>query len=100
MKGTLYLIHFDRPISEGHTSQHYLGFAEELMPRFYAHLHGRGARLTQVAVERGIGFELVRAWQGNRSDERRLKNQKNAPRLCPHCSERPQHVGRLTEIEL
>lgn len=56
------------------------------MPRLYAHLYGRGARLTQVAHERGIGFTVVRVWEDvDRKFERQLKNRKSSPRLCPIC---------------
>lgn len=56
------------------------------MPRIYAHLHGQGARLTEVAHERGIGFTVVRVWEdATRGDERKIKNRKNAPELCPLC---------------
>jgi hypothetical protein len=39
-----------------------------------------------AAVERGIGFTVVRTWQGGRDVERQLKRQRNAPRMCPRCS--------------
>jgi hypothetical protein len=51
----------------------------------------------QVAKERGIGFQIVRIWPGDRTLECQLKNQKNAPKLCPIC--RVAHkvpVGQLT----
>lgn len=86
---TVYLLHFDRPISNGHTTQHYLGFAVDgrLRDRLGAHAAGRGARLTAVARERGIGWRLVRTWPGaTRSDERNLKNRKNGHQLCPLCT--------------
>lgn len=83
--GVVYLLHFERPISEQHTAQHYLGWAYHLGSRIEAHLHGRGARLTQVAKARGITFEIAAVWPGDRTYERKLKNQKHAPRLCPIC---------------
>jgi hypothetical protein len=97
--GTVYLLHFLDRINPGSPCRHYLGFAEELMPRLHAHRFGHGARLTQVANERGIGFELVRAWKGSRRDERRLKNQHNGPRFCPLCNDRPRSPD-LEEIRL
>jgi hypothetical protein len=37
-------------------------------------------------VAAGIGFQLVRTWEGDRTLERTLKNRHNAPaRLCPLC---------------
>ena len=84
---TVYLLHFERPISDKHTCQHYLGWCKDLEDRTDEHRRGTGARLTQVAKERGIKFEVVRTWEGgDRKLERRLKNQKGSPRLCPICS--------------
>lgn len=83
-----YLLHFDRPISEAHTCQHYLGYtAQSIKARIADHRAGRGARLTQVAKERGIGFRVVRIWRhGTRSLERQLKNKHCGPALCPVCN--------------
>lgn len=83
----VYLIHFDRPISPKHTCQHYLGYAEDVEARIKAHRAGNGSRLCEVAAERGIGFRVVRIWpDGDRTFERKLKNRKNAPKLCPCCN--------------
>jgi len=84
--GTVYLLHLEKPLSENHTSQHYIGYADRLKERIAHHESGTGARFTQVAIERNIGFTLVRKWHGDRSLERRLKNQKHAARLCPVCN--------------
>ena len=62
----VYLLHFDRPVSPDHTSQHYLGFAEtmeSLQQRLIHHEDGNGARITAAAAARGIGFECVRVWR-------------------------------------
>lgn len=84
--GTVYLLHFDRKIS-GHAG-HYIGFSTKLEKRLEAHENGSGARLVEVATERGIRFELVRTWRrATRTFERQLKNRKNAARLCPICRE-------------
>ena len=85
MSGYVYLLHFNKPISDNHTCQHYTGWAEDLDRRLACHRSGNGARLTEVASDLGIDFELVRAWKGSRTDERRLKNAKCAPRFCPYC---------------
>lgn len=87
-----YLIHFHTPIAPGrHTTQHYLGYApKRLRDRIATQRKGQGARLVQVAIERGIGFTVVRTWQkGSRKLERQLKNQKNARRFCPVCQGTP-----------
>jgi predicted GIY-YIG superfamily endonuclease len=86
----VYLLHFAKPIAPGrHTCQHYLGSAIDVDARLHEHLTGKGARLCQVAIERGIDFEVVRVWQTEpgaaRQMERRLKNQKMGNRLCPIC---------------
>lgn len=90
--GYCYLLHFEQPIAPGrHTTQHYLGYtSKRLRDRIASHRKGQGARLTQVAKERGIGFICVRTWRGtNRSFERRLKNRKEGPALCPVCQGKP-----------
>jgi predicted GIY-YIG superfamily endonuclease len=84
----VYLLHFDRPISDNHTTQHYIGSAVDLGPRLNAHRFGRGARLTQVALERNNPFVVAQTWEAPgeaRQLERQLKARKNAPLLCPIC---------------
>lgn len=86
---TVYLLHFSEPIAPGrHTCQHYIGYADDLAPRIHAHAHGQGARLTQVAVARGISFVVARTWDGNRQLERQLKRRHDGPALCPICNGR------------
>jgi predicted GIY-YIG superfamily endonuclease len=83
-----YLLHFSEKISDH--AGHYLGSAKDLDHRLGEHARGQGARLTQVAVERGISWDLVRTWPGGRQQEYRLKRQHNGPRLCPLCRPRLQ----------
>ncbi len=80
----VYLIHFTEPLAH---ARHYTGWTpdDNLDNRLSDHRSGRGARITQVAVERGIGLELSRTWQGGRTRERQLKNQGGASRHCPTC---------------
>jgi len=94
-RGYVYLLHFDKPISEHHTAQHYIGWAYRLDSRMQQHLRGRGARFTQVARERGIGFVIAATWPGDRTYERTLKQKKHAARLCPICK-RAAPAGQLT----
>ena len=96
MRGIVYLLHFERPISDRHTCQHYTGWALDLNARMTMHRAGKGARLTQIAVARGIGFEVVRTWEGSRDLERWLKNGKRAPRLCPMCCQ--MHGRRCPDV--
>jgi len=96
--GYVYLLHFERPISEKHTAQHYIGWAYHLGSRMQQHLKGRGARFTQVAKERGIPFVIAAAWPGDRTYERELKRKKHASRLCPIC--RKAHDPRQLALDL
>lgn len=91
MNGSVYSIHFERPISDVNHCRHYLGWAKDLESRIAQHKAGTGARLCQVAIEQGINFDVVRTWQGDRKLERKLKNLKNSPRLCPICSGETSH---------
>jgi hypothetical protein len=94
---TIYLLHLDSPLSPSSPSRHYIGYTRHVPSRMQAHLTGRGARFMQVARERGIGFVISRTWQGDRSFERRLKNRKEGPRLCPIC--RKAHAIMALELE-
>jgi predicted GIY-YIG superfamily endonuclease len=78
----VYLLHLERPYKH---ARHYLGHATNLQARLAQHAAGNGARLLQVVMEAGIGWTLARTWLGGRELERRLKRQKNSPRLCPIC---------------
>lgn len=84
----VYLLHFSQPISPIRTTQHYIGFATDLDDRIREHRLGKGARLTQVAVERGIKLVVAEVWVGGYSLERQLKRQKNHRRFCPICNRR------------
>lgn len=82
-KPFVYLLHFDRPL---HHARHYLGSTRDLAQRMADHQDGRGANLTGIIRNLGIGWTLVRVWHGGRQKERRLKRQKHGPRLCPICN--------------
>jgi predicted GIY-YIG superfamily endonuclease len=95
VKGTVYLLCFDRPISSLHTCRHYLGWASDLGARLQEHAAGGGARLTQVAISRGIGWVVARTWEGQtRKDERSKKRGSHGMRLCPLCKARRPGAGR------
>lgn len=88
-----YLLHFEPGYKH---ARHYLGHAVDIEPRIHAHLHGRGARLTQVALEAGCALVLVRVWEdGDRKLERRLKNWHGSGRLCPICHGEPVQMPLL-----
>lgn len=90
---TVYLLHLSAPLSQGldprtgkeRAATHYLGSANDLETRLEQHRNGTGARMMEVCKERGISFELARTWKGGRLEERKLKNRKASPRLCPIC---------------
>lgn len=86
----VYLLHFSEPISPSHTCQHYIGSTDNLEQRLEKHRKGQGARLTQVANERNIDFVLAWVWEGDKTEERKLKNRKNSPKLCPFCQRKLQ----------
>jgi predicted GIY-YIG superfamily endonuclease len=86
---TCYLIHLDQKLGSSHPNggaQHYLGTSQDVEQRLITHREGRGARILAAAVERGIGFDVVRTWDGGRELEKKLKAFHNAPRMCPRCS--------------
>jgi predicted GIY-YIG superfamily endonuclease len=94
-KGVTYLLHLERPLSPGHTAQHYTGWTDALDARLAEHAAGRGARFTQVALERGIGWRLARTWPGEtRRDERRHKTGAHGARLCLICREARRRAGK------
>jgi len=84
----IYLIHFERPL---HHARHYLGFCEDggLEARLERHATGRGSKLMKAVQQAGIRWCVVRTWpDGTRDEERRLKNRKNTPCLCPVCTQK------------
>lgn len=89
--GTVYLLHFDQPVSD--RARHYLGWASDLAARLEAHREGRGARLMEVVKERGITWHVSRTWEGSRDRERAIKDRAESPRLCPDCTPSPRPVA-------
>jgi predicted GIY-YIG superfamily endonuclease len=89
MKGTIYLLHFNRPYKH---AAHYIGYTRDLSARLESHANGTGARLVEVITQAGITFQLARTWQGTRKTERSLKNRGGAKRICPLCN--PQAMNR------
>lgn len=102
---TVYLLHLKTPLPRGISrcgtplqAGHYIGFADDLVERILKHADGHGARFTQVCVERGIDWQLARTWEGGQADrrfERRLKNGKWGPRLCPICNPNAMNLMKL-----
>lgn len=86
--GTVYLLHFDRPL--GH-ARHYLGHTDGPLERRLAQHGGpNGAALMRHVAAAGIGWRLARTWDGDRHRERQLKNQGGHTRHCPICRATPK----------
>lgn len=94
-----YILHFEGRIgttTQG-TAEHYCGSAQNLRERFLQHLGGcgaGGARLTEVANERGIRFFMAVAFQTENTEDARAyeayfkKSAKNGRRCCPKCGKK------------
>ena len=99
MSGNLvYTLHLWPPL--GHAA-HYTGTTPErrLAQRLTDHALGRGARLTQVQIERGGFWVLAQTQAGGRATERRLK-QHGATRRCEVCKAAGAYQsGQLTAPE-
>lgn len=96
----VYLLHLNSPLSSKHTTQHYIGFANDVDARIKHHHNGTsGVRMMRVAYERGIGFVVARVWEdGTKQFERELKDRyKNATRLCPICQKQKLQKKNLSD---
>lgn len=107
---TVYLIHLEEAVGKAQTdeeraanglpprvrafkkvSRHYIGAtadnsAEALHERLHTHYAGHGSKFLAAAREQGIRFTVAKVWpEGDFELERKLKNRKNAPKLCPVC---------------
>jgi hypothetical protein len=83
-RSLVYTLHLWPPVAH---AKHYTGTArnEKRLPeRLADHALGRGARLTQVQVERGGSWVLAQTEPGGTSRERQLK-QRGAARRCQVC---------------
>ena len=83
-RSLVYTLHLWPPVAH---AKHYTGTArtEQRLPeRLADHALGRGARLTQVQVERGGSWVLAQTEPGGTSRERQLK-QRGAARRCQVC---------------
>lgn len=83
----IYILEFERPIGNLSNpkgqARFYLGYCDDsrLSDRLSEHKAGKGAALTRYAVAAGIGFVVAATLPGTKEDERRLKRQKNTPRI-------------------
>lgn len=87
-KGYIYLLHFRESYKH---ARHYMGFSEEHPEkdggRIDQHHQGKGSRLTSVFYQNQIDFEVAWIREGDRNEERRLKNMGGASRICPICKQ-------------
>lgn len=80
----VYIIEFSAPLgSDKHSARYYIGSCRDdlLDERLAAHRSGRGAAITRAAAERGIDMQIIITFPGGRDEERKIKRQKNTPRL-------------------
>lgn len=91
--GYVYLLHFDQPLAH---ARHYIGFTTDIDGRLRRHERGGGSCLIAAIAGRNIGYIVARVWRGDGNFERKLKRQKNGPRLCPIC-ERLRNERKASE---
>lgn len=90
----IYIIKFSKPLGNPENprgqAKYYLGYCEDhrLNERLDEHKVGLGSSITRWAVNHGISLNLVAVLDGDRTEERRLKNQKNTPRIVKKYMER------------
>jgi hypothetical protein len=91
---SLYLVHFTRRF--GHAG-HYLGYSDgHPVFRLQHHANGTGANLLRHVHNAGIGWHLTRVWTcGDRTLERRIKNNGSSEQVCPACRAIGGHRHRL-----
>ena len=83
-KSNVYLIHFETNLKH---ARHYIGATDDVEARLKRHRKGAGANILRVCNDKGISYKVVRVWEDKPIGfERRLKNRKEAPALCPICN--------------
>lgn len=87
--GTVYLLHFDQPIGSSNPrgkAQHYIGYYDNARRISHHKNNTSGVKIIEAFNACGIKFTIARKWKNvPKSFERRLKNRKEAPALCPIC---------------
>jgi hypothetical protein len=101
--GWVYTLHLDPPLAH---ARHYTGFKKavecqekDVEHRLAEHEAGRGARLTQVQLERGGTWRLASVEPGTRDRETQLK-ERGATRRCEICKAEAQADELEAEQEL
>lgn len=82
----VYILKFSEPLGNPNnphgTAQYYVGWSSNVAARVEHHRAGRGASITKAARQRGIQLEVVVVIPGApKTEERRIKAQKNTPRF-------------------
>ena len=97
-RGKVYTLHFWPKLAH---AGHYTGTTRRpLRERLTDHALGRGARITQVQVERGGYWVLGDEQPGGRVRERQLKNQHNGALHCGVCKAlKGYERGQLSQDE-
>jgi len=96
----VYGLHFIDPLSEFHTSQHYIGscMKHNLFKRLHAHAYGKSnVPYIKAYFNKGIPFVVFALWTGDRKLERHIKNYKNSKKLCPICRDRRLLLEQIIE---
>ena len=96
----IYLIHLETKLKH---AGHYLGFVESesnLINRIEYHMNGRGSLFLKAVKEAGINYKVVRLKEGDRNEERRIKNTKNVSKYCPICKNRCTYEEAISIEEL
>lgn len=91
----VYFLQFAEPIGTAkHKAQFYIGWTSDrnLDRRIEDHKAGRGSAITKAVVALGIQIEHVLTLPGGRTEERRLKNQKNTKRIVK------KHLGYIPNL--
>lgn len=91
----VYILKFRSPLgNDRHRAQYYVGWCNDDMldRRLWHHRNGTGAAITRAAAQRGIDFDVILTIPGaTRTDERRIKNQKNTARFVARYHARQGH---------
>lgn len=93
--GYIYVLHFDNKLSH---AEHYIGCTTQPKDRLISHASGRGSRICQVLIERGIGWRLGMLATCSLTEmrllERQLKRQHGAQPYCELCHNSPYQEPR------
>lgn len=81
MNGTVYIIRLDKPLSEKHTSQFYVGWTRHFSRRMKHHAAGTGARFLAAAKRKGIGWRVVWQQAGTPELEKQIKRWKSTKKF-------------------